>query len=433
MPHRQQRAVALPEAIERGDLSLDDVDARVVETVATLLRFAGLEAAAPQPEVVACPEHRALAREAAHASMVLLRNEGPLLPVDPAQVKRIAVLGRLAGRPNLGDGGSSNVLQPEVATPLVGVRAAFPGADVRFAEDDASIADDADLVLVVVGYTAHDEGEFIDPEAFAKLTSLFPPRDHPSTGFPPDWKPPAQTDERREARQAFAVGGDRRSLRLRDEDEALIRSATARSPHVVVAVMAGSAVVMPWLDEVPAALMLWYPGMEGGHALADVLIGVAEPGGRLPFAMPRDATELVPFEIDATHTTYGLLHGQWWLDRNGTPAHRPFGFGLGYTDFALDEASLEGGAVSVTVRNRGARRGSTVVQVYGGVPDSDFERPAKRLLGFERVTLDPGEARRIVVGADPAPLDVRVEGRWVRETAPVLYWVGLDADSARTL
>jgi beta-glucosidase len=216
MPFRQQRAVAVPEAIERGELSLEDVDARVAETVATLLRFASLEEAAPRPAVVACAEHRALAREAAQASMVLLRNEGPLLPLDPAQTRRIAVLGRLADRPNLGDGGSSNVLQPEVATPLAGVRAAFPEADVRFAEDDPSIADDADLVLVVVGYTARDEGEFIDSEAFAKLTSLFPPRDHPATGFPPDWKHPAQTSERREARQAFAVGGDRLSLRLRE-------------------------------------------------------------------------------------------------------------------------------------------------------------------------------------------------------------------------
>ncbi len=432
MPHRQQRAVALPGALERGELPVEAVDARVVETLATLLRFAPLEAARPGPEVVACSAHRALAREAASASMVLLRNEGPLLPVDAASVRTLAVLGRLADRPNLGDGGSSNVLQPEVVTPLAGVRAAFAAADVRHAESDASIAAGADLALVVVGYTARDEGEFIDPGAFATLTHLLPPRDHPATGFPPDSKPgPAGRSD--EAREPFAAGGDRRSLRLHPEDEALIQAAATHNPRVVVLVMAGSAVVMPWLEQVPAALMLWYPGMEGGHALADVLTGAVEPGGRLPFAIPRDERDLVPFEIDAERTTYGLLHGQWWLDARGVEAQRPFGFGLGYTRFALGEARAQGDRVSVTVWNVGDRAGSTVVQVYGAVPASSFERSPKRLVGFARVALGPGEARRIGIRVERPLLDVRRGGTWLRESHPVVLSVGLDAASAAAI
>jgi beta-glucosidase len=434
MPFRQQRAVRLPGASEKGELPMQAVDARVVETLATLLRFAPLEAAPPEPLRVACAEHRALAREAASASMVLLRNEGSLLPLDPASVRRIAVLGKLADRPNLGDGGSSNVLQPDVVTPLAGVRAGFPSAEIRAAESDATIADDADLALVVVGYTAEDEGEYIDPSAFASLVHLFPPRDHPATGFPPNSKAEAPGRARQsEAERPFASGGDRRSLRLHAGDEALIEAAATRSQKVVVAVMAGSAVVMPWLDRVPATLLLWYPGMEGGHALADVLTGAAEPSGRLPFAMPRDEADLVPFEIDAERTSYGLLHGQWWLDHHGIAPERPFGFGLGYTRFELSEAEVEGDGVAVTVRNHGDRGGASVVQLYGAVPTSPLERPPKRLVGFARVTLDAGASRRIDIPIARSLLDVRRKGAWVREPHPVVLSIGFDAASARPL
>jgi beta-glucosidase len=179
--------------------------------------------------------------------------------------------------------------------------------------------------------------------------------------------------------------------------------------------------------------MLWYPGMEGGHALADVLTGAAEPGGRLPFAMPRDEADLVPFEIDTDHTTYGLLHGQWWLDHHGVAAERPFGFGLGYTRFELSEAEVQGECVSVTVRNLGERAGASVVQLYGAVPTSSLERPPKRLVGFARVHLEPGESRRIEVAVARSLLDVRRNGQWVREPHPVVLSIGFDAASARPL
>ena len=435
MPHRQQRAVALPEALERGELSIDAVDRRVAETLATLLRFAPLEEQEPRPEAVACPEHRALAREAASACTVLLRNRGPALPADPAGVRTIAVLGRLAGQPNLGDGGSSNVRQPDVVTALDGVRASYPEARVRHSESDASIAEGADLALVVVGYGAEDEGEYIDPREFENLSHLFPPADHPvfasAAGAQPV-QPPAASETPAQD-EAFVSGGDRRSLRLHPEDEALIESAAAVSDRVVVAVVAGSAVVMPWLERVSAALMLWYPGMQGGHALGDVLSGAAEPGGRLPFALPRSEADLVPFDPDADRATYELLHGQWWLDRNGVEAHLPFGFGLGYTRFEIDAAEMRDDRAEVTLRNAGERAGSTVVQLYGAVPGSSFERPPKRLLGFRRATLEPGESSRIEIPARRELLDVRHAGAWIREPRPVVYSVGLDAASVREI
>lgn len=430
MPFRQQRALTLRKAMESGALSIQAVDQRVAETLATFLRFAYVYQNTPEPSIVACAEHRALSREAASASMVLLRNEGSLLPFDPSALRKIAVLGRLANVPNTGDGGSSNVLQPDVTTPLAGLRAALPEVEVVHSESDTAVAKDADFILVVVGYTKDDEGEFVDQGGIASLASLIPPVDHPEAGFPGGTPPVAAAPgEDTELKIGLAPGGDRSSLRLRPEDEALIEAAIAAHEKVVVAVMAGSAVVMPWLDDVPSALMLWYPGMEGGHALADVLFGGAEPGGRLPFAIPRDEADLVHFDREATRETYGLLHGQWWLDHHSVDAHRPFGFGLGYTQFKLSEASAVEDVVSVSVRNVGNRKGATVVQIYGSVQGSAFERPAKRLVGFARIELEASKSTRVEIVANRSALDVRSNGEWIREPLPVCYRVGLDASS----
>ena len=173
MPFRQQRAQHLPDAVASGRLAMADVEARVAATVATLLRFADVFGPAGDPSVLAGPDHRSLAREAAAASMVLLRNEGALLPVVPGP-GRVTVLGRLAAVPNLGDGGSSDVYPPEVSTLLDGVRSAFPSADVVHHDSDALLATGADLAVVVVGCTKADEGEFIDVGTSESMMTMFP-------------------------------------------------------------------------------------------------------------------------------------------------------------------------------------------------------------------------------------------------------------------
>ncbi len=434
MPFRQQRALALPEAIGAGALDEADVDARAIETVATFLRFAHLYRSCPDHSVVGCAEHRLLARETAAASMVLLRNDG-LLPVDAGALGRVAVLGPLAAVANLGDGGSSDVAHtPEPVTLLAGIESALApgGVDVVHSDRDASVASGADLAVVVVGYTRHDEGEYLGYDNVGLILAHAPPMDHPELGF----TDPAQA----EALAALAggdtdrpTGGDRASLRLHPADEQLIANVLAVNDRFVVAVMAGSAVVMPWLDSVPAALMVWYPGSEGGHAFADVLLGRAEPGGRLPFVVPRDEADLVDFDADADTAGYGLLHGQWHLDASGTAAHLPFGHGLIYTDFTLGEAQLDGDQVIVTVANTGRRPGATVVQVYGGVPGSAYERPQKRLVGFTKVRLDAGAEATVEVSIIRSLLNVRIDGSWLREDLPVEWAIGFDAVSTRPI
>jgi beta-glucosidase len=172
--------------------------------------------------------------------------------------------------------------------------------------------------------------------------------------------------------------------------------------------------------------------MEGGHALADVLLDKAEPGGRLPFAIPVEEAHLVDFDRDATRAEYGLLHGQWWLDAQGVTPQLPFGHGLGYTSFSLDEPRIVDQRIEVRVHNTGERPGKAVVQVYGGVPGSRYPRPARRLVGFAPCVLAAGASELLRIDLDLAALDVRVDGRWEREQLPVELAVGFDAVDAGT-
>lgn len=406
MPYRMIRAFGLDEALAAGECTEEEIDAAVTRVVATLLRFHPvLSQPRPPRDVLACPEHRALAREAATKSIVLLRNEAvdgdrPLLPLDAGVLRRVAVLGQLAAVRNLGDGGSSDVWAPEVVTPLDGLRAALgPDVEVVHADDDASIAVGADAVVVVVGCTKADEGEFIGGSGTRHLADLMPEADEPEVVEAYEALLAADPWAEQIERPAdpfgegsgFAKGGDRRSLRLRPEHEALIAAAAAANPNVVVALVAGSAVVIEgWDRSVPAIVQSWYAGMEGGHALADVLLGNAEPSGRLPFSVPADEAHLPDFDPDAAEVTYDAWHGYWKLERDGHAAAYPFGFGLSYTDLAIGEVAVErdgtDAVASVTVANRGDRPGVEVVQGYVAAPG----RPA-RLAGFVRVALAPGE------------------------------------------
>jgi beta-glucosidase len=408
MPYRMIRAFHLDEDLAAGLCTEDEIATAVERVVATLLRFHPvLSQPRPPIDVLACDEHRALAREAAAKAVVLLRNEPvdgvPVLPLDPASLGSVAVIGRLAAIRNLGDGGSSDVWAPTVVTPLDGLRAALPGVDVRHGED-ASIAGDADVAIIVVGYTKADEGEFIGDSGTAHLTSLMPASDEPEVvaayqamraDEEHDFQPPGDATGR--SGFGFAKGGDRESLRLRPEDEALIAEVVAANPRTVVCLVAGSAVLVEgWDQRVPALVQSWYAGMEGGHALADVLLGRAEPSGRLPFSVPSDPEHLPPFDRDAVEVTYDASHGYGKVAADGHAAAYPFGFGLSYTELSLhgSGAAPHGDEIvaTTTARNTGGRPGVEVVQAYASVGDG----PAK-LVGFARVELDPGEHRVVEV------------------------------------
>lgn len=410
MPYRMVRAQHLRDALDRGDASWDDVDASVTRIVATLLRFdavlsAPVTAGSSRDDVLGADEHRALAREVAARSVVLLRNE----PVDDAPVlpfgsgARVAVVGRLADTVNLGDGGSSDVWDLDCHTVLDGIRAAVAdvvhddGSDVERA---AAVAAGADVAVVVVGYTYLDEGEFIG-ETDPSLAGLFPPADEPEVverfeaaiAALPRTPPPDRLASRP---RGFSIGGDRESLQLPDADVALIRAVAAANRRTVVAVQAGSAVVMTeWIDDVAAVVQCWYGGCRAGEGLADVLLGDVNPSARLPFSIPVDESDLPSFDRQATSFRYDRWHGWWHLARIGRAPAFAFGFGLSYTTFALDGVGVgvagHGDVIVVRgdVRNTGGRDGADVVQVYAELEDPDAP---DRLVGFARVDVAAGSS-----------------------------------------
>jgi beta-glucosidase len=441
MPFRQQRAQALPAALEDGTLPAGAVTAAATRVVATLLRFADRITAPPpgsDPD-----EHRALAREVAQRSLVLLRNEPvdddptPVLPLDAGALRRIAVVGRLADQATLGDHGSSRVNPPAVVTALDGLRSAVPDAEVVHVATDipsaTTAAADAEVAIVVVGYDQTDEGEFLDAEATAQLAHLFPPR--PGADEQPRRPRPAAaaTPPAREPGDGFLPGGDRRRLDLRDEDRAMVEAVAAANPRTVVVLIGGSAILVdPWHERVAAIVHAFYPGMEGGHALADVLLGRVEPSGRLPFAVPTDPTHLPDFDVDATAVTYDGWHGQWKLHRDGHAARYPFGFGLGYASAEITAAAvrLDGPHIEVTatLTNAGARPAPEVVQVYAGGPPGGVERPSRRLVGFARTVVPPGATVTAQLTIPVDRLAVRVDGAWRLEPGDHPLAVALHAD-----
>lgn len=350
MPSRLQLN-GVQEDLERGRTALERVDDAILRLIRQQLRFEGMGDGDYGPEVVASERHRALAREVAARSAVLLRNEQvegqPVLPLaggalagarsDAAarfSFRTLAVIGRLADVANPGDRGSSNVTAPYVVTPLAGLRSALEPLGVRVLHDDGSrpgrataVAASADAAVVVAGYDYRDEGEFMGGYPPPELRRLLP-------------RPPLRLLPRALGTVVkmalgvgdLTVGGDRTSLRLHEAEERLIRAVGASNKRTVVVLVCGSAVIMEeWRQSVPSILIAWYAGMEGGHALADLLLGRTKPTGRLPFAIPASEDHLLPFDPDATLVEYGELHGQALLDHLGVRAAYPFGFGLGYT------------------------------------------------------------------------------------------------------
>ncbi|HUO36637.1 MAG TPA: glycoside hydrolase family 3 C-terminal domain-containing protein, partial [Mycobacterium sp.] len=293
MPFRQQRAATLSAALRCGRLACAEAQAAAGRILASQLRLALRARPAPPPDVVACAAHRDLARHVARCGTVLLRNEpvagAAVLPLRADTVKNLAVLGPLADQPNLGDHGSSRVHPPTTVSILQGLRERLALNVIHGTTADshaaAEIARMADAAVLVVGMAPADEGESIyatDTASLQLLGGIF-------------------------ARRPLAVllgkvlkglsrlgkGGDRRDLRLHARDTKLVNAVTAANARTIVVVIAGGTVVVdPWDADVPALLLAWYPGMEGGRAIAEVLLGEAEPGGRLPVTIPRRAVDL---------------------------------------------------------------------------------------------------------------------------------------------
>jgi beta-glucosidase len=385
--------------LQQVPLSLIDDAVRRILRIKFKFGFALLdEPFEGDPSVIESGAHRDLAREAARKGMVLLKNEGALLPLDPAVAKRVAVVGRFADKARLGDVGSSNVVPSSAVTPLAGIRSrakkSTPAVEIVTSED-ASAAVGADLAIVVVALTPEEEGE------------------------------------------AVFGGGDRDSLDLSADQEALILDVAKLTKTIVVMEAGGPITMERWAKAADAVVMAWYPGMEGGHAIADVLFGDLGFEGRVPQTWPARWEDCPEFGNHQNETPMDYYHGYRHFDHEGVQPLFPFGFGLAYTTFAYAnlslpcEAATEGGLVTATVdvTNTGTRAGVAVPQLYVGRSGSGIRRFVRELKGFARVSLEPGETKTVEIPVRVPDLKVWDTARqqWVVERAVYTVDVGPDA------
>ncbi len=355
--------------VRSGDVPEEVVDDAVRRMVRKKLQYRLDEPSPVDESVIASDEHLALAREAAVDGSVLLKNDSNALPLDRSTLTRIAVVGELADAINIGDNGSSNLRPSFVITPLQGI-VDLVGDDVAvdhigkdvLDEADLAVVEAADAVIVVTGLTFEDEGE------------------------------------------GLIGAGDRIDLGLSPERVALIQAVAGANARTIVVLEGGGAITMgDWVPDIEALLMVWYPGQMGGHAIADLLFGIANPSGKLPITFPTSLDQLPEFDNESLAVTYDYFHGYRYLDRNGTDPEFPFGFGLSYTRFSIrnlraSQAQAKAGDVvrfSVDVTNDGAVAGAEVVQLYVTYPDSSVERSVRELKGFAKVMLEPGATETV--------------------------------------
>ncbi|WP_353216311.1 glycoside hydrolase family 3 C-terminal domain-containing protein [Sandarakinorhabdus sp.] len=381
-------------AVESGSVAPATIDTACRRILTAL--YTVMSAPDPLPEyaesMVASPAHDALALEAAEKAAVLLANDG-ILPLDPARLGRLAVLGRLAAIANTGDNGSSRVRARHIVTPLEGLIAAL-GADRISTGDEADLSAaaaacaGADAVLVVAGLTAEEEGEFIPGGLVLGQEA------------PPDLPPEiAEAMAESRKRRPRSIGGDRSDLALPADQQALIETAIASGRPVIVWIVAGSAVMVEsWHSRVSAIVQGFYAGQQGGTALTRVLTGQVSPSGRLPFTVASDPAHYPYFDRDALRIRYDHWHGYALLARQGTPARYAFGHGLSYTRFEQRAISVRRAGdrlqARVAVTNQGGMTGDHVVMVWAQAPGNVQPCWPRKLAGFVRCNaIMPGETR----------------------------------------
>jgi beta-glucosidase len=441
-PLVQQRAQHLAEALKHGDVVTQyHVDRSAKRIIATqLVHYANRDKAEPSMDVVFCKEHQDLAREVSARSMVLLKNElvkhEPILPLRRAELRNVAMIGRLANVANTGDNGSSALRNsPYVVTPFEGLKSSLPNASVILEEKDdseaaAQAAYKADVAIIIVGYTAADEGEYLDPAAMGDpaLTGLFPPPDGSDAANAVLSTMGGGGDVTSLIGSAEGFGGDRKALRIRPVDVEIIKAVSAVNPRTVVCIVtAGAVITEEWRSLVPGVVVSWYSGAEGGNALADVLLGDVDASGRLPYSISTTEDHLPFLDINAKTITYDRWHGQRLLDRLGVPAAFPLGFGLSYTSFHLADLTVKHSSISerleitIMVKNTGTREGRHVVQVYGKPQREDKEFPTRLLLGFASVTLLAKETKVVRILASARPLKMWIDGKfeWASKEAKI--------------
>jgi beta-glucosidase len=409
MPTGKYFGDALKAAIEAGQVPMSVIDDKLVRRFRTMINFSLFDHP-PAAKTLAAQPNGATARRLAEEAMVLLKNDGGVLPLRAEHLKSIALIGPAAAKAITGGGGSSHVAPLYTVDPVDGIRNRV-GAKVTVTFDDgsdvakaASLARSADVAIVMVGDNER-EG-----------------RDHP--------------------------------ISLEGNQDELVAAVAAANPHTVVVVKSGSAVLMPWVEKVPAILEAWYPGEEDGNAVAAVLFGDHNPSGKLPLTFPKNladvpanAPEQYPGIDKLARYSEGIFVGYRHYDAKDMAPLFPFGHGLSYTTFSYKDLKIARGEVTLNskimngklnaalsvdlqVSNTGSVAGAEVVELYVGMPSTpEVPQPPKQLKGFEKVTLSRGAKTHVHLVLDGRSLsywDAKAHG-WA--IAPGTYKIMVGSSS----
>jgi beta-glucosidase len=422
----------LPDSLAHGQVAAAVVDAAVRRVLEAKIRMGLFEHPyvdeARATTVLGDPAHREAARVAAERSAVLLRNDGSVLPLK-GDVTSIAVIGPFGDAPRETIGPwSFNFTLDETVTILAGIRAkAGAGVNVQFAPG----------VLL-------PKRKF--PSPFAML--------FPGTPAPKNFDEKAEFDKAvtlalsadvsvlvlGETQEMIGEQASRSSIALPEGQQRLLDAVVATGKPVVLLLMNGRPLDLRGASKVPAILDIWYPGTQGGTAVANLLFGAASPGGKLPFSWLRDVGQVPTIYARQTSQAPDAA-GKRYFDEESTPLF-PFGFGLSYTTFAFDNLKLDRTTattgdtvkVSVDVKNTGSRAGDEVVQLYMHQRYGSASRPVRELKGFERVTLGPGESKTVTFSLGPEERrywSAATRG-WVNEASKFDVWVGGDSNATLT-
>lgn len=398
------------QAVREGKLDgsiVDEAARRVLALVEKAQKGAG-QVAGP----LDVDAHNDLARKAAGRSIVLLKNEGNLLPLDSDST--IAVIGEFAQKPRYQGAGSSLINPTRLDSAFDEIKALSTGkvtyAQGFIAEEGAIVEDQARLLAQAQAAAA---------DADVAVVFLGLPASAESEGF------------------------DRTSIDLPAHQLEVLDAVRTANPNTVVVLSNGGVVALPFADDVPAILEAWLLGQAGGGGTADVLFGKVNPSGKLAETIPLRLEDnptypRFPGEFGQSHYGEGLYVGYRWYDARKMEVAFPFGHGLSYAKFEYKDPAVmvrQDGAleVEVTVVNQGERAGREVVQVYTSLPGSDVERPVRELKAFTSVPLEPGEAKTVqlvIPRADLAYWDIRAD-RWVVEGGEYLVEVAASSRDIR--
>jgi len=387
----------------------------------------------PQAEEVNPFQGRDDAEHIADEGMVLLKNADSILPLSAEGLRSVALIGSHADVAVLSGGGSAQVdapgggaVDPHPGSAHWMEHVWFPSSPERAIREHAP---DARIQF--------DEGT--DVQSAAQLASTA----QIAVVFVHQW---------------MSEGMDRPTLALPDNQDALVEAVAKANPHTIVVIESGGPVAMPWLGRVKAVVEAWYPGIGGARALANILFGQVDPSGRLAITFPRDSAQLphpqipgmplpeehglpenrkghpeqVPF--DADYNISGMRVGYKWFESEHKTPLFPFGFGLSYTTFEFADLSVDPAALTatLTLRNTGRRAGTEVAQVYAVLPASTGESTFKRLVGWDRVQLEPGESKTVTVHLNRLTLSIFDVAKNAFTMVPGEYTIVAGSSSADT-